>query len=121
MLGGIRIGELDKMISFRTKTETRDTTTGSVGIDYNTEAFRTWGRYLTRPGREIYEADQTVGIRVVELLVRANPSTMGINENMTFVDMSYSPNDSYNIKSIQRNYREGYIIIAAEEKDNSGT
>jgi head-tail adaptor len=111
-LKGLNIGDLDRKLLFENVVVSINPI-GNTRSETYTTAFTLYAKKLTRPGDEIFESDQQVGLKNCEVMTRFNNL---VNTQMRFLDVTDS--EYYFVRDVQKNKREGYCLIKAVKRDN---
>jgi SPP1 family predicted phage head-tail adaptor len=110
MLKGIDIGSLDRRISLRSFSVTKDAETNANVRTYTTVAT-VWAKRLGKKSIEDFEAKQPTAITTQRYLIRHKS---GVAEKMQLVDA----NEIFEIKGIEEGpSRRSYLILTVEKRD----
>lgn len=110
MIGGLRIGELDRLFEFETRTTTTSVT-GSVAYNW-VRGFSRFGKFMAKAGGEKSENDQPIHDETARIMFRAGNE---YKPTQRIKDIRY--NEYWYVTGISRNQRE-YVVIEVSRKDN---
>lgn len=110
----INIGDFDTKITIEQNTPSRNATTNEEIASWST-LTTVWSKRITKGSNQGYEADQQVAVNTKQYLIRYSTTANGIDETMRVLEGS----DYFYISGLQKEPREGWIMITAENRDNA--
>ena len=114
MLRGLITGQLDILVTVENKTLSTDGRSGETNIITWSTLLQIYAKRIWKGGDEKFEADQEVGMTVLNLITRYNSQI----DNTMRLFMGQETTRYY-IRNVNGSYREGNLSITAESRDNT--
>lgn len=109
------IGQMDTRIVVEQNTTTVDSVSNEP-LDSWSELTEVWAQRMTKGGRLGFEANQQVANNVESYLIRYSSTANSIDASMRLYEKGTT--DYYYITVVEKEKREGWILINCELKDN---
>lgn len=114
MLRGVNSGKFDVRLVIQNNVFTTDSVTNQRKDSWSTVST-VWAQRMTKGGRLGFEADQQVANNKETYLVRYSSTLASLNAKHRIYESGTT--DYLFITTVEKQKREGWILITAEKKD----